>query len=95
MQAQASPTLVLMRAGEEDGRTLFSADIYIGRSLQSSVYYTRSAMLGWFDHASETLRQAIASAMDQLTVSPDTSLREVPLASLPAFVSEQLCEAAI
>ena len=95
MQAQASPTLVLMRAGEEDGHTLFSADLYLGRSLQSSIYHTRSAMLYWFNQASGTLRHAIASAMDQLTASPDTLLREIPLGSLPAFVSEQLCEAAI
>lgn len=93
MQAQANPTLVLMRAGEEDGLTLFSADLYLGRLLQTSVYHTRPSMLDWLSHASGELRHAAARAMDQLSASPETLLRSIPLGSLPAFAPKHLYEA--
>lgn len=82
MQTKSTPTLVFMRAGEEDGRTLFVADLYRGRLLQSSIYNTRSAMLDWIGHDSAELRHAAAQAMDQLAASPDALLRSVPLGSL-------------
>ena len=91
MQAQTSPALVLMRAGEEDGRTLFSADLYLGRSLQASVYHTRSTMLGWLEDVSVELRHAVAYALDQIAASPEALLRSIPLNSLSAFAPDRMC----
>ncbi len=82
MRIDFTPTLVLMRASEEDGRTLFAGDLYVGRSLHASVYHTRSAMLDWLGSASRETLSAAAQAMDLIAASPDTLLRTIPLDSL-------------
>lgn len=84
MRNNRTPTLVLMRLSEEDGRTLFAGDLYINRSLQVSVYHTRSAMLDWLGPIGDEARHAAAQAMDHLLACPETPLRSVPLSALPA-----------
>ena len=84
MRNHSNSTLVLMRASEEDGLALFAGDLYVGRSLQTSVYYTRSGMLDWLGPFSTDVRSAAALAMDQLAASPETLLREIPFGTLPA-----------
>ncbi len=86
MRNDRTPTLVLMRLNEEDGRPLFAGDLYVNRSLQASVYHTRAAMLDWLGPIGEDARFAAAQAMDHLLACPDTPLRSVPLGALPAPV---------
>ena len=83
MHNNRTPTLVLMRASEEDGLALFAGDLYVGRSLQTSVYHSRSAMLDWLGPFSSEVRSAAVIAMDQLVASSDVALRSIPLGSLP------------
>ena len=79
MHTTYARTLVLTHAAQENGRTLFAGDLYVGPLLQTSVQLTRPAMLQWLAAIDPAARPAAAQAMDELAAFPTILMRQIVL----------------